>query len=197
MADSRRANVSSAGAGIDFYVIDCVGVHPLDLVSGGANRAVTASSLAALQIGGGAVHTHEDDVNTGHHSQQIRQPPWLTEDMIHHDVVARQRHSRNGAVKPSASAVQYFTQGVGIKFVGLLFSTHRSEHVDSHVKPGALEVSQKLARNRGLARTGGTVEQYDLPRCCALCHYKHSAPRGSPASCEPRHRGTNVLRHHS
>jgi len=65
-----------------------------------AAHSVEPTSFAFSEVGGRAVNTDEDDIDSLHHGQQIMQPPWLAEDMVHHDVIACLGHTGHRPVEP-------------------------------------------------------------------------------------------------
>jgi len=113
--------------------------------------------------------------------------------VVHHDIVARDGHSRDCAVKPDSRAPQHITQTGSVEISRLLFGTHGPDHVDTYVKPRGLEVSEELAGDGGLPRTRDAVEQHDLAWYSTLGHNVHSARRafGSARASSPLSRGRN------
>ncbi|KDE96911.1 hypothetical protein Y900_030215 [Mycolicibacterium aromaticivorans JS19b1 = JCM 16368] len=74
------------------------------LTDGGAAHSVVSTSFAFSEVGGRAVNTDEDDIDSLHYDQQIMQPPSLAKNMVHHDVVACLGHTGHRTVEPGTGA---------------------------------------------------------------------------------------------
>jgi len=66
ITDASRTSANAFGAGVHFHVIDSGYVGVLDLSNSGSDLPVTAVGLAALQVGGATVDTHEYHVDIAH-----------------------------------------------------------------------------------------------------------------------------------
>jgi hypothetical protein len=150
VANTHRTGLNIIGAGVHLNVVKTVGVGELRLSGSYADDTVATSSFSLRQDIVITVHADKDDVDVCHDGQQISEPPRLTEDVIHHDVVPSQRHCANCAMKSSAGATQHLDQTRLIEIMRLRFGAHRPEHVHTHVKPRRVEVSEKLTGQRGL-----------------------------------------------
>jgi hypothetical protein len=107
-----------------------------------AQRSVTAHQLSTAQLCRQATYPDEEHVESLKDGQTVSRAPWLAQDVVHDDVVARSGHARGRPMEAGTRVVQNVREAILAQVEGALLGSHGVEVVNRHVEVGLFQQSE-------------------------------------------------------